>query len=287
MNRIKPFSSGDNFYLGQVWFENKKMTCPNLYKNAFLIFCFFLTQIAKSQIMEDESSAKRLKIEAYVGGNYSFSSSTSLPLNHWAYYEFEYWPKAQVTEYHQLVNGLDTAPANWTLNPQLEIGIRLFYLKGDNFGIGFNLVFTGNSSSAVLSHETEEAKAELFFQGKEKRIIFQPLIGNKIGKYYYNLFLDLGVGFNKNYDSHRIITDQYGIKTRTSYAKDLFYNVDYSVGLGFGLKYEIMDRVNVGLTYNVYRVNTGEYKSTGILSSKFVNGFWNNSIGLSLGYNLL
>lgn len=253
----------------------------------FLIANFFIYQTAKSQGLEADPFSKKLKIEAYVGGSFNFSISTSLPLNHWAYYEFEYWPQSQVADYHGLVEGLDTTAANWTLEPQAEIGIRLFYLRDDTFGIGFNLVFTANSSSALLVNEMGDARAELYFKGKENRIMFQPLMVFKSDRFYYNFFLDLGIGFNKEYDSHRIITDEKGNKTRRSYANDLFYNVDYSVGAGLGLKYNLIDRVNVGLTYNFYRVNTGEYESTAILSSKFVNGFWNNSIVLSLGYELL
>ena len=239
------------------------------------------------QTTNTDTSFNKVHLEGYIGVNLNFSPSNSMPLNFWAFYDYRderYW---QFDKYYPLLDNLNGASAIWTLESQPEIGIRFLNLKNDLVGFGFNLVLTGNKSKAILTSNEKDAKAELTFNGQETRIMFQPSMGFKINKFYSQFNLVLGLGFNKNYDSFLTVTDENGIQTTMSYDNDLFYNLDYSIGIGFGIKYEILKKMNLGLTYNVYRVNTSAYQSSGSLDfSKWVNGYWNNSFALTLGYEI-
>ena len=181
--------------------------------------------------------------------------------------------------------------ASWRLAPQAEIGIRLVSLRYDAAGLGFNLLVTGNSSTTTYSTHNDKAKAELTFEGQETRVILQPAVSVRVlEKALYMFHLNFGMGFNKNYDSFLTVTDEYGQQTKLSHDNDLFYNLDYSFGFGFGFKYEIVKKTYLALTYNLYRVNTSAHKNPALLdiTGLFkVNGYWNNSFGLTLGYAIL
>lgn len=257
---------------------------PN--KLAPLVFCLLICLTALAQNSIVNSSSIRLHIETFIGVNFNYSDSKNIPLNATAFYEFIYPPNSPSPEYNQLIAGLDKSEANWTLKPQPEIGLRIYYDKNDLFGYGLNFVYTSNNSTATLRSETQNEKAELSFVGKENRIMFQPITGFKINRLHAQVNLTLGLGFNKRYDTQISITDGNGFKRIIPYHNDHFYTVDYSLGVGCGIVYDLKDKINLGISYNAYLVNTSPYIVPEGIAIKIANGYLNHSISLSLGYDL-
>lgn len=259
-------------------------------KKLYILFLPFLLVLnAKGQNSNSDSNDDTY-FEIFLGGNFNFTPSSSYPLNFWAFYEFDY---SQINSsysrlYSPLLIDLNWKDAKWSLKPQRELGIKLHKIMNDEASFGLNFVFTQNRTTAIVSNETDSTKAQLIFEGSESRIMIQPSVGFLDNRFRTNFNLILGLGINKDYDTYLIIDDEFNNQNTFSNYINNFYTIDYSVGLGVSASYNFFKGLNIGLAYNLYRVNISPYIVSGIFDGlfRFTNGFWNNSISLRLGVEL-
>lgn len=224
--------------------------------------------------------------EIFIGGNYNFSGSTGTPLNIWKFYDYNN-PEIytdfidEVQELSDLEN-----ETKWTFEPQFELGYRYLKLKNNLKGAGINIVLTGNHSSATIRGVQDDKYAEFHFSGSEMRMMIQPSYVFRVERIYFQANLVFGLGFSKNYQSYIRLIEANSADRIVFPDHDYYYKVDYSLGLGFGMRFEILEKINLGLNYNLYRINYSPYELEGWLPLKYVNYAVNNSISVSLGYRI-
>lgn len=252
------------------------------------VFTLFISvayaQTKKSKHFGISQVGQKNMFSVYLAVNYNFSNASRPPLNFWAFYNYNEAPYAEFNRYYPLLNKLNGVKGIWTLQPSIEIGTRVLESMG-NAIYGAELVFTYNSSNWVATSTASGAKAELHFQGNELRLMFKPTFGAQINRFTLAGQFILGLGFNKNYNTHLLITEPNGQSTRLTNENDRFYNVDFSVGLGALVEYAISSSIRLGLQYAIYSVNTSPSINSGFLDfTPLVNGFWNNNLGLRVAY---
>jgi hypothetical protein len=234
-------------------------------------------------IKPDDLGYQKARVDVSLLYSYNSSFSTGSPLNLYRFYHYtDYW------EYNQnpsVFIGLKNAKADYEIKPHYALNVNFFSPTLFHFNLGIGLEYTENRIKSLSTESNSSAKAELFFEGKESRLLLKPFVGFRIPKFYISGNVIAGYGFSRNFETTLTVRDLKSNIVTSVYRpdKEYFHDQNVSFGVGFSFAYIFDNGINLGFAYSLYWI--GISRSFEFLAIQS-HGLWQNSYSISLGYDL-
>lgn len=148
-----------------------------------ILFIISTCQFSFGQdVFTEDIGYQKGKVEVSLLFNYNSTFSTGSPLNLYRFYDYrDYW---EYSQYYPIFHELQNAKAEYELRPQFGLNFNLFSPTVFNFNLGLGVEYTQNRIKSLSTEINSSAKAELFFEGEESRVLLKPFVGYRIPKLY-------------------------------------------------------------------------------------------------------
>lgn len=249
-----------------------------------LLLVFSASLYSWSQDIEpDDLGYQKARVDVSLFYSYNSSFSSGSPLNLYRFYHYtDYW---EYNQYPSVFHELNNAKADYEIKPHFALNVNFFSPTLVHINLGLGLEYTENRITSLSTEINSSAKAELFFEGQESRLLVKPFIGYRIPKFYIYGNLIAGYGFSRSFESSLRVTDLKSNTVTSVYRpdKEYFHDQNVSFGVGFSFAYIFDNGINLGFAYSLYWI--GISRSFEFLAIQS-HGFWQNSYSISLGYDL-
>lgn len=133
-----------------------------------------------------------------------------------------------------------------------------FIIGGGNIGLSY-IQFQSQSSHKI----DDQNYANLVLNGREFRLFLQPEIGFQYEKFAFLISIMANFGLEKKYNG-QIEIHEYSNLQRLDLLDSFDNKRDYSFGYGLHLDYDLIDKIKVGVQWDLFRVYTENVDVTNV-----------------------